>query len=163
VCFIRSISRRYHQQYNYSGEHYGTASQHQTRATAKIGKRGATTKTMDRSQHKRTSPIRTHATMSIATIATTSTNNNNNHHLFRHQSASDNDQKEGEEWETASESSTNMRNGHHDNNQVLLVQPIKSNMHETQIVNRDRTPPKKSFFNQRQVTVIESNRSIFIA
>lgn len=65
------------------------------------------------------------------------TNNNNNNTNFRHHSTSDNDQKEGEEWETASESSTNMRNGHDDTN------PTSKSLH------RGRTPPKKSFSSQR--------------
>lgn len=64
-------------------------------------------------------------------------NNNNNNTTFRHHSTSDNDQKEGEEWETASESSTNMRNGHDDTN------PTNKSLH------RGRTPPKKSFSSQR--------------
>ncbi|CAF4154839.1 unnamed protein product, partial [Adineta steineri] len=50
----------------------------------------------------------------------------------------------GEEWETASESSTNMRNGHYDNNGINNQQT-----NETKSVNRGRTPPKKSFSSQR--------------
>jgi hypothetical protein len=60
--------------------------------------------------------------------------------------------KEGEEWETASESSANMRTSHHDNTQQQ--QPIKSTaVNETKPTNRDRTPPKKSFLSQRYVEI----------
>jgi hypothetical protein len=65
-------------------------------------------------------------------------------HGVRHRSTSDNDQKEGEEWETASESSTNMRNGHYDSNGTnnVSTNTMKS-------MPRGRTPPKKSFSSQR--------------
>lgn len=47
------------------------------------------------------------------------TTNNGNYRSknsnYPHHSTSDNDQKEAEEWETASESSTNVRNGHYEN------------------------------------------------
>jgi len=68
--------------------------------------------------------------------------NNGNHH--RHHSTSDNDPKEGEEWETASESSTNMRNGHQDNHHPHSSTATTSTNH------RGRTPPQKSFSSQRQ-------------
>ncbi len=55
---------------------------------------------------------------------------------------SDNELKEGEEWETASESSANMRNNHHENNEQTITNEIKS-------TNQERTPPKKSFSSQR--------------
>ena len=76
----------------------------------------------------------------------------------RHHSSSDNEQKEGEEWETASESSTNMRNGHHENHSM----GTKTMNNEMKSTHQDRTPPpappvppptaplpKKSFANQR--------------
>lgn len=66
---------------------------------------------------------------------------NTNHH--RHHSTSDNDPKEGEEWETASESSTNMRNGHPDNHPHSSTTATATN-------HRGRTPPKKTFSSQRQ-------------
>ena len=77
---------------------------------------------------------------------TNGSNNNNNN--IRHHSVSDNDQKEGEEWETASESSTNMRNGHYDNT---------STANESKSIHRGRTPPKKSFSSQRYVEQSSSN------
>ncbi|CAF4518616.1 unnamed protein product, partial [Rotaria magnacalcarata] len=72
---------------------------------------------------------------------TNGTNNTNNN---RHHSTSDNDLKEGEEWETASESSTNMRNDPYDTNAINSEQTneTKSSTH------RGRTPPKKSFSSQ---------------
>lgn len=63
---------------------------------------------------------------------------NSNHHQ---NSTSDNDQKEGEEWETASESSEKMRNGYH-NNPSTTSNSLKS-MH------RGRTSPKKTVNYQR--------------
>lgn len=70
---------------------------------------------------------------------------------IRHPSASDNEQKEGEEWETASESSANMRPIHTDTNQQPTTKPT---VHDTKSTNRDRTPPKKSFASQRYIFII---------
>jgi hypothetical protein len=122
--FLFFLSRRYNNRYNYSTDHYQQQQQqHQTRPINKTTKRGTSTVTsIDRQQNKQ--PI----------------NNNNNNNLH-HQSVSDNEQKEGEEWETASESSANMRNSQQ--------QTIKSTINETKTINRDRTPPKKSFSSQR--------------
>jgi len=121
--FLFFLSRRYNNRYNYSTDHY-QQQQHQTRPINKTTKRGTSTvvTSIDRQQNKQ--PI----------------NNNNNNNLH-HQSVSDNEQKEGEEWETASESSANMRNNQQ--------QTIKSTINETKAINRDRTPPKKSFSSQR--------------
>lgn len=115
------LFRHYNNRYNYSNDQY-----HQ-RSTNKTSKRGDTT---------------TASTIKNRQRSINGNNNNNNH---RHHSISDNDLKEGEEWETASESSTNMRNGHYDNNGMNNQQTndIKS------INNRGRTPPKKSFSSQR--------------
>jgi hypothetical protein len=120
--------QRYNNRYSYSADHYQQSSSHQTRTTNKPTKRGgSTTTTTDRQQNKQQ-------------INNTSNNNNNNN--LPHQSISDNEQKEGEEWETASESSTNMRNNQQQ-------QTLKITTDETKINNRDKTPPKKSFSNQR--------------
>ncbi len=115
------VSRRYNNRYSYSTDHY----QHQnpTRSTNKTSKRGSSATT---------------ATERQQTKALTNTGNVDLHH----QSVSDNEQKEGEEWETASESSANMRNNHHETNHQASTNEIKS-------TNRDRTPPKKSFSSQR--------------
>jgi hypothetical protein len=121
LCF--ATSRHYNNRYNYSNDHY----QQQSRSNNKNSKRGGGggTLTITNRQPKQA-------------IINGSNNNNNNN--FRHHSISDNDQKEGEEWETASESSTNMRNGHYDNT---------STTNETKTIHRGRTPPKKSFSSQR--------------
>lgn len=70
--------------------------------------------------------------------------NNNNNNSFRHHSISDNDQKEGEEWETASESSTTMRNDQYDTNAINTEQT-----NETKSNHRGRTPTKTIFPSQR--------------
>ncbi len=116
--------RHYNNRYNYSNDHY----QAQPHSKNKTSKRGRTLTINNRQQKP--------------AIINGSNNNNNN---IRHHSVSDNDQKEGEEWETASESSTNMRNGHYDNN---------STANETKTIHRGRTPPKKSFSNQRYIEKI---------
>ncbi len=116
--------RHYNNRYNYSNEHY-QQQQQQPRSTNKNSKRGNST-TINNRQHKQ---------------QIINGNNNNN---FRHHSTSDNDQKEGEEWETASESSTNMRNGHYDNSGINNQQT-----NEIKSIHRGRTPPKKSFSSQR--------------
>ncbi|CAF0891877.1 unnamed protein product [Adineta ricciae] len=113
--------QHYNNRYNnYSNEHY----QQSSRQTTKHTKRNGTSAINNRHQKQH--------------VVNGDTNNTNNNH--RHHSTSDNDQKEGEEWETASESSMNMRNGHYDNNQST---------NEIKAVHRGRTPPKKSFSSQR--------------
>ena len=108
-----SFSRRYNSRYSYSTDHY--QKQSQNRPANKMNKRGNSA-TTDHSQTK-------------STINAGPAN------------LSDNEQKEGEEWETASESSANMRNNHHENDQPIAT--------EIKPINRDRTPPKKSFASQR--------------
>lgn len=108
--------RHYNNRYNYSNENY-----QKKRPANKNSKRISTSAINNRQP-------------------TNGSNNNNRHH-----STSDNDQKEGEEWETASESSTNMRNDHYDTNAINSEQT-----NETKPSNhRGRTPPKKSFSSQR--------------
>ncbi|CAF3579594.1 unnamed protein product [Rotaria sp. Silwood1] len=122
--------QHYNNRYNYSNEHYPQQQQQQQqqqRSTNKNSKRGGSSTTNNRQQ-----------------IINGSSSNNNNNNNFRHHSTSDNDQKEGEEWETASESSTNMRNGHYDTNTINTEQT-----NETKTIHRGRTPPKKSFSSQR--------------
>ncbi|CAF3592208.1 unnamed protein product [Rotaria sp. Silwood1] len=121
--------QHYNNRYNYSNEHYPQQQQQQQqqRSTNKNSKRGGSSTTNNRQQ-----------------IINGSSSNNNNNNIFRHHSTSDNDQKEGEEWETASESSTNMRNGHYDTNTINTEQT-----NETKTIHRGRTPPKKSFSSQR--------------
>ena len=119
--FFLNTFRHYNNRYNnYSNEHY----QQSSRQTTKHTKRNGTSAINNRPQKQH--------------VVNGNTNNTNNNH--RHHSTSDNDQKEGEEWETASESSMNMRNGHYDNNQST---------NEIKAVHRGRTPPKKSFSSQR--------------
>ena len=101
ISLFSIFHRRYNNRYNYSNEHY---QQHQTRSLNKTTKRGGSSSATATDRHQ-TKP---------ATISGSTTN-------LRHQSASDNEQKEGEEWETASESSANMRNVHHDTQQQPLV------------------------------------------
>lgn len=108
-------SRRYNTRYGYSTGHY-QQQQSQTRSGNKNNKR-ANSATTDRQQTKPT--------------INTGTNN-----------LSDNDQKEGEEWETASESSANMRINHHESDPP-------ANSIEIKPINHERTPPKKSFASQR--------------
>ncbi|CAF1097369.1 unnamed protein product [Rotaria sordida] len=135
--------QRYNSRYNYLNEHY---QQHPTHSTNKTTKRtGSSTITADRQQHKQ------------QTTKGNNNNNNNNTNL-RPQSASDNEQKEGEEWETASESSANMRSTHTDTNQQ---QSIKSTTNETKSTDRDRTPPKKSFSSQRPLNSRYNESSIY--
>ncbi len=120
------LLRHYNNRYNYSNEHY--PQQQQQRSANKNSKRGVAS-TINNRQPKQ------------QTINGINNKNNNN---IRHHSVSDNDQKEGEEWETASESSTNMRNGHYDNSGINNQQT-----NETKSINRGKTPPKKSFSSQR--------------
>ncbi len=121
--------RHYNNRYNYSNDHYQQQQQQPPRSNNKNSKRVGSLTINNRQQKQ--------------AIINGSNNNNNNN---RHHSISDNDQKEGEEWETASESSTNMRNGHYDNTGLN-----NSTTNETKSINRGRTPPKKSFSNQRLV------------
>lgn len=123
--YYNQSQQHYNNQYGYQQDPY-----HQTRVVSKTIKRGGSMKTSDRQPTK----------------SATSTGSNSNYKTAhnRHHSGSDNEQKEGEEWETASESSTNMRNGHSEN-----VQTNKTSTVENKNLNRDRTPPKKSFSNQR--------------
>lgn len=109
------LFRRYNNnnRYSYSTDHY--QKQNQTRVGPKTNKRGNSA-TTDRSQVKSTSNIAAG-------------------------NSSDNEQKEGEEWETASESSANMRNNHHDNDPPSTT--------DNKPINRERTPPKKSYASQR--------------
>ncbi|CAF0777714.1 unnamed protein product [Adineta steineri] len=122
--------QHYNNRYNYSNEHY----QQQRPTNNKNSKRGGASIVQNQQQRQ---PI-------VNGSGGGGGSNNNNNNNFRHHSISDNDQKEGEEWETASESSTNMRNGHYDNNGINNQQT-----NETKSVNRGRTPPKKSFSSQR--------------
>lgn len=108
-----SLYRRYNSRYSYSTDHY--QKQSQNRPGNKTSKRGNSA-TAD---HSQTKPTTNAGTTNL----------------------SDNEQKEGEEWETASESSANMRNNHHENDQPITT--------EIKPTNRDRTPPKKSFASQR--------------
>ncbi|CAF1064051.1 unnamed protein product [Rotaria sordida] len=117
--------QHYNNRYNYSNEHY------QQRSTNKNSKRGSSSIINNRQPKQQI-------------INGSSSNNNNNNNNVRHHSTSDNDQKEGEEWETASESSTNMRNGHYDTNAINTEQT-----NETKTIHRGKTPPKKSFSSQR--------------
>ncbi|CAF3823317.1 unnamed protein product, partial [Adineta steineri] len=121
--------QHYNNRYNYSNEHY----QQQRPTNNKNSKRGGASIVQNQQQRQ-----------PIVNGSGGGGSNNNNNNNFRHHSISDNDQKEGEEWETASESSTNMRNGHYDNNGINNQQT-----NETKSVNRGRTPPKKSFSSQR--------------
>ncbi|CAF4271638.1 unnamed protein product, partial [Adineta steineri] len=121
--------QRYNSRYNYSNEHY---QQHPTRTSNKTTKRGGSSSITDRQQTKQK----------------TNSGSNSTSINIGHQSVSDNEQKEGEEWETASESSANMRNSHHDTNQ----QAVKSISNEIKSTTRDRTPPKKSFSSQRPLS-----------
>ncbi|UJR31210.1 hypothetical protein I4U23_018714 [Adineta vaga] len=119
--------QHYNNRYNnYSNEHYSQSSRQITKRSKRGGAGSNGASTINNRQQKQ--------------HIVNGNNNNTNNNNFRHHSTSDNDQKEGEEWETASESSTNMRNGHSDNNQQ--INEIKS-------VHRGRTPPKKSFSSQR--------------
>ncbi|CAF2085782.1 unnamed protein product [Rotaria magnacalcarata] len=120
--------QRYNNRYNYSNEHY--AQQHQVHVPNKTIKRaGSSTATNDRQQTKQQTMKGSNAIINP-----------------RLQSASDNEQKEGEEWETASESSANMRSAGHPEVNPQVAKSITS---ETKSTHRDRTPPKKSFSSQR--------------
>ncbi|CAF2823948.1 unnamed protein product [Rotaria sp. Silwood2] len=135
--YYEQPQQRYNNRYNYSNEHY--QQQYSVNKTTKrTSSATATTTTTTTSTDRQ--PNKQQITKG------NNINNNNNNINLRHQSASDNEQKEGEEWETASESSANMRSGHTDTNQQ---QSVRSTTNETKPTNRDRTPPKKSFASQR--------------
>ena len=121
--------RRYNSRYSYSTDPY-SQSRSQTRSTTKTSKRGGSASAIDRKQTK----------------SRTISNTNNTSSSLHQQSVSDNELKEGEEWETASESSGIVRSNHQDSSQ----QPAnKSTADDDTPSNRDRTPPKKSFSSQR--------------
>jgi len=143
VYYYNQSQSRYHNQYNnYSNEHYSTS-----RSNTRTAKRGSSTKLTNREHQttKQSSPT-------AAATTTTATTSNSIHQ--RHHSSSDNEQKEGEEWETASESSTNMRNGHQETNSTV----VKPTTNEIKSIVRDRTPPKKSFSSQRPVSTRHTDR-----
>ncbi|CAF0982507.1 unnamed protein product [Adineta ricciae] len=124
--------QRYNSRYNYSTDPY-SQSRSQTRSITKTTKRGGLSSATDRKQTK----------------SKTVSNSNNTSSNLHQQSVSDNELKEGEEWETASESSGIMRSNHQDGSQ----QPAnKSTAADDTSGNRDRTPPKKSFSSQRPLS-----------
>ncbi|CAF0765008.1 unnamed protein product [Adineta steineri] len=104
--------KHYNNRYNYSHEHY----QQQRPTNKKHSKRSDASIIQNQQQRQ---PI----------VNGSGSNKNNN---FRHHSINDSDQKEGEEGETASEPSTNMRNGHYDNTRIKNQQT-----NETKSFNRD--------------------------
>ena len=136
-----SSRRHYNSRYNYSNEHYQQQQPSARFNPKRSSKRGGLSAVSTRPQKSQVN---------------NGSNNNNSHP--RHHSVSDNDQKEGEEWETASESSTNMRTGHHDNN-GSGHQPTNDNGSN----HRGRTPPKKSFSSQRYSRHVSSHRSLRFA
>ena len=107
------LLRHYNKRFSYSNQRY-----QQQHSTNKSSKRGNLSAVNNQQQ---------------------AINGSNNNNLYR-QSVSDNDQKEGEEWETASESSTNIRNDYCDIN--------TKQTNETKSINRGRTSAKKSFSSQ---------------
>ena len=137
-----SSRRHYNSRYNYSNEHYQQQQPSARFNPKRSSKRGGLSAVSTRPQKSQVN---------------NGSNNNNNSHP-RHHSVSDNDQKEGEEWETASESSTNMRTGHHDNN-GSGHQPTNDNGSN----HRGRTPPKKSFSSQRYSRHVSSHRNLRFA
>ena len=140
IRFTSHWFRHYSNRYNYSNEHYPAS--HSTRLNVKkTSKRGGGVSS--------STPTNPHDKPRLNNgngngNGHNNNNNSNSSHNVRHHSTSDNDQKEGEEWETASESSTNMRNGHHENNgsSHTPTTTVKS-------IHSARTQPKKNFHSQR--------------